>query len=396
MNIFFIDEGIDKIGGVERVINALANNMSSDYNITVISKTKNRDTPFYEYDKNINIIYLWDNTVLLSNKVKSKLLFYVFKVIEKVLCFFVISYKVRCVSKSIKENDRVVFGRIHTSLDFFPYFKKRKIKPIIIVRDAINLNYFRKKLRKKILYYFPDYVNHFIVSSDESIKEYNKFFKEKKVEMVKIYNPLGIRPEAPSDYKKLYFNKKIISIGRMDDDQKGFSSLIKAFHLLHKKKCDWKLEIYGDGKYKKVYESLISSLNAKDYITIKKSTKDVVSVFNNASIFVSTSRFEGYANILVESLSCGLPCVSFNWKTGVDEIIKNNYNGFVVRLSDREGYYRGNDCDDDYINLSEALIKIIDDKELYNKFFKNSKYIVSSREVKKIVNQWKILLMKND
>ena len=58
MNIYLIDEGIDRIGGVERIVSILANDFANENKVKVISEFKNRKNPFYEYNSKIEIEYL--------------------------------------------------------------------------------------------------------------------------------------------------------------------------------------------------------------------------------------------------------------------------------------------------------------------------------------------------
>ena len=95
MNFYFIDEGIDKVGGVERVINVLSNELCKNYNVTVISKTKNNNETFYPYNKKVKIIYMWDNRKLSVKVNKIKILYYLVRIIEKILYKIIIPYRTK-------------------------------------------------------------------------------------------------------------------------------------------------------------------------------------------------------------------------------------------------------------------------------------------------------------
>ena len=112
----------------------------------------------------------------------------------------------------MNNNDVIIFGRVFIALLFLPIMKKRKLTSKVIVRDAIHLEFFDKKVKKNVLKCFPTMVNKFIVSSDESIEAYKKFFKDDNINMEKIYNPLGIVPNHNFNFEA----KTVISIGRFD------------------------------------------------------------------------------------------------------------------------------------------------------------------------------------
>ena len=210
--------------------------------------------------------------------------------------------------------------------------------------------------------------------------------------MIKIYNPLSITPKVINNVDI----KNVISIGRYDT-HKGYDYLIRAFKIVSEKYPDWKLRIVGDGYYKLKMEELISDLNLNDNVLLVPATKDVVKELNKASIYVMASRFEGYANALVEAMSCGLSCISYDWLMGVDEIIKHNENGLIVNLTDRYRYFKTLDIiDEDINNLADMIIKTIEDKNMREKFKNEAPKIVNSREKDKIIEKWlKIICEEN-
>ena len=214
------------------------------------------------------------------------------------------------------------------------------------------------------------------------MKSYKEFLGD-AVKMIKIYNPLSITPKVINNVDV----KNVISIGRYDT-HKGYDYLIRAFKIVSEKYPDWKLRIVGDGYYKPKMEELISDLNLNDNVLLVPATKDVVKELNKASIYVMASRFEGYANALVEAMACGLSCISYDWLMGVDEIIKHNENGLIVNLTDRYRYFKTLDIIDEDINiLADMIIKTIEDKNMREKFKDEAPKIVNSRKKDKIIEK---------
>lgn len=102
-------------------------------------------------------------------------------------------------------------------------------------------------------------------------------------------------------------NKRIVSIGRIEP-QKGFDILLKAWEKLGKTKDEWSLEIVGSQHNSDYLNKLIglSSHNVK----ILPPTHEVLDLLDNSTIFVSSSRFEGFPNVVLEALSRGIPTIA--------------------------------------------------------------------------------------
>lgn len=391
MKITFVEQNIDGMGGVERIICTLANAFAKDNQVSVINEEKKNAKSFFKYDDDIRIENILDFSNTYTTSLDNSMFSNAMKIIRKVKRKIVLLFLPNRIKKLLYESDIIIFGRTTVAFKYLKLFLRKKERPIIIVRDASNLFCINNSAKKKIKKYFPLLVDKFIVSSDESIKAYKKFFGDKKVDMVKIYNPLGIEPNAGFSF----LSKEIVSLGRFDK-QKGFENLILAFNLINKKYPDWSLSIYGKGSYSKVLKKLISN-NKIPNVQLKNPEKDVTKVFNNAAIYVMSSRFEGYANCLVEALACGIPCITYDWLTGADEIVKNNENGLIAHLDNREEYLYGKTSVKDVECLADALIKLIENEQLCNRLSENAIKIFETRNKETIIEQWKkIIYKKND
>lgn len=388
--IVIIDSNLDVMGGVERIINTLSNKLCHNNKITVISNFKRRKESFYNYNSKIDYMYIIDESDSYTAKTKD-IKYYLRRIMEKYKEKYLMNYLTPKMKAKIKDADVIVFGRIDSFTRYAKFLKNNNIKGKIIVRDAIHLIYLDNKTKKIIKKYFPKLVNTFIVSSDESIKTYKDFFGNNKINMVKIYNPLGIIPNV--EYK--YNNKTVVSLGRMDDvDQKGFKNLILAFNYVKAKYPDWKLEIYGNGLSKNKLEKIIIDNSLSDNVKLMESTKNVVQVLNKSSIYVMSSRFEGYANMLVEAMSCGIPSISYDWIMGVDDIISNQKNGTIVNLKNRYQYYKGETIEEDVKSLAYAIIDLIENKEKCDKYSKKASEIINTRDCDLIISKWENLIIK--
>jgi Glycosyltransferase len=388
--IVFIDMSLDAMGGVERIVNTLANNLVNDYKVKVISIYKTKDNPHFKYDDRVEYIHLYDKRNKIVNKFKKKnALNMFFQRCEQYKENMSIKAKIKSYSKSFDKNTIVVFGRVAATEIFLPYIAD-DVK--VIVREAIHIKYteyFTPKVYELMKHWFSLKVDKLIISSDENINDYKERFGN-SINLVKIYNPLGIEPK-PSPCN----TKRVIALGRYNS-QKGYENLVLAWSQVVKKHKDWVLRIVGVDesdeciKIKNTLEAIITKNKISKNIELARASKDVVRELCDSSIYVMPSRYEGYANALVEAMACGLPSITYDWLSGPSDIIENENNGLIVPLKDRYNYMITQDVEkEDVDKLSEAIIRLIDDSKLRQKFSEKAREIIETRDKDIIIEKWK-------
>lgn len=126
---------------------------------------------------------------------------------------------------------------------------------------------------------------------------------------------------------------RIICVGRLTR-QKGFDYLIKAWALLANKYSGWKIDIFGTGDLEDYLIQMINDYNLKQSIRINKPTHNIFEEYNQSSIFILSSRYEGFGLVLIEAMSCGIPCISFDCPHGPSDIITNGEDGVLIPVGD--------------------------------------------------------------
>lgn len=109
---------------------------------------------------------------------------------------------------------------------------------------------------------------------------------------------------------------------------------MEAWNLIAKKYDSWEIAIFGDGDLKTTLNNKITEYNLSDSMKIQNPTDKIFDEYNNSSIYVLSSRFEGFPLVLLEAMSCGLPCVAFDCPHGPSDIITHGEDGLIVPLGD--------------------------------------------------------------
>lgn len=169
-----------------------------------------------------------------------------------------------------------------------------------------------------------------------------------------IPNPSTFKTDQISELNQ----KKVISVGRLNM-QKNYASLIRAFKLVADKHPDWILEIYGNGPQEMELKSLIAKLNLEKHVFLKGFSSNVKQVMTNASIFVSSSIFEGFPLVIIEAMACGLPVISYACPCGPKDFIAEGVDGYLVKVNDEK-------------SLANTINICIEDQALLNKLSINA------------------------
>jgi glycosyltransferase involved in cell wall biosynthesis len=170
----------------------------------------------------------------------------------------------------------------------------------------------------------------------------------------------------------------VIACGRLTE-QKGFSYLIKAFYKIKKEFKNATLLILGQGEKEEELRSLVKDLNIKDSVKFLGFQKNPYKYFYNSNLFVLSSLWEGLPGVLIEALTCEVPVVSTNCKSGPKEILDNGKAGELVKVKDID-------------TLSNAMLKVLRDKDLQNKYKSLGLKKVKEFDKNKIIKQYEDFL----
>ena len=185
-----------------------------------------------------------------------------------------------------------------------------------------------------------------------------------------ITNAISFVPEKSSTC----LNKQVISLGRLPV-QKGYDMLLDAWSRVVSMHPGWKLVIYGKGDDYVKLQVIIQQYKLGDSVHIFPPTRDIVNKYLESSVYVMSSRYEGFPMVLPEAMACGVPCVSFDAPCGPAEIISDGEDGFITPLGDVQ-------------RLAEKLSLLMSDDDLRIKMGKNARRNVMRYSVDRIMKQW--------
>ncbi|MBR5354632.1 MAG: glycosyltransferase family 4 protein [Alphaproteobacteria bacterium] len=175
---------------------------------------------------------------------------------------------------------------------------------------------------RRILYMFAD--NVVFVSKTDYCSSH--WLKRKTI----IYNPLTF--STTNTYEKR--QKSIVAIGWQSRWHiKGFDLLIQAWSKIAKSHPEWKMQFIGLNNDNYIND-LAKSYGIENQVDFLGWTDEIDKVLQTKSIYVLSSRNEGFPNSLIEAMSQGCACVAFDCKTGPNEILTEGKSGVLARNGD--------------------------------------------------------------
>ena len=214
-------------------------------------------------------------------------------------------------------------------------------------------------------------LDHCVVLNHYIAKKYKEAFQK---DCDVIYNPRSFVSEEKSDLSQ----KKFVACGRCIR-QKGFDLLIDSFYEFSKKDKEWTLTIVGDGDMRPQLEEQIEKYQLKDRVTITGYTNDVKRYLREASVYLLSSRWEGFPMVLTEAFEMGLPVVAYDI-TAVGPLVTDGREGYLAKSFDIKEF-------------AEKMYQITrDTKEGKKQMAAYALEKAESLAIENIIIQWKDLL----
>ena len=229
------------------------------------------------------------------------------------------------------------FGEVNAYLSFFIKFFP-KVKFIARETNVVSQHVTRKEIR----FFYKFYNNYYkiICQSDDMQNDLIENFKIKKEKIIKINNPVDFEfineklkiSENPESFKSGF--KNIVAIGNLSS-RKGFDHLLKVFSYLKKEKI--LLHILGDGRDQELLHQMKKDLRLESVI-FHGQQKNPYQFLKFSDLFILSSRYEGFPNVLLEAGACGIYSLANNCAGGITEIIQPGINGEISDIENHAAF----------------------------------------------------------
>lgn len=344
------------IGGAERVMSNMANYWAeNDTDVTLIT-LDSKENDFYSLDSRVHRVDLCmlNNSKNILTALKNNL------------------FRLRKLRNAIKNNNPdVVISFIHRMNIMTLLATPGLGVPVLVSEHTDPRRIPPGGVWNQLRYITYTWASAVIVLTNELRDVASKFVSNKKLHVI----PNAVIPMTCKDNTLLpvELNKPcIIAMGRLIP-LKGFDLLLKAFAL--SQHDGWSLLILGEGPERVNLEILVKDLGLEDSVSLPGAVSEPDVVLQQADIFVLSSHYEGFPMALIEAMSCGLPVISFDCKTGPGDIIRNNIDGVLVPVGDVAA-------------LTSAMNRLMSDKEERRRMAGKAIDVVDRFSINKIMTQW--------
>lgn len=361
---------LDHSGGMERVLTTKANYLADklNYDVNIIITDDKGSKPYFSLSERVNVIQLdvnidnlwqypiWKRLYLYSKKMKEY------------------RHKLEICLNSLKPD--ITISLLRREINFLCDLNDGSAK-------IGEIHFGRYKYREANYSFLPSFVNKLITNRwiaqlDKKVKQLDRFvvlthedatYWKGLENLMVIPNPITINYKHQIDYSQ----KRAIAVGRYTY-QKGFDLLISVWKGVYEKHPDWKLYIYGGGN-RDAYHKLVNDLKLKGVVYCEAPVSDISKKYQNSSIFILSSRYEGLPLVLMEAMSMGLPTVAFACPCGPKDIIRDDKNGLLCENGDTNA-------------LAANICKLIENEQLRKEMGENAANSIQLYSLNNIMHQW--------
>lgn len=371
MKIVYCQCSVYNPGGMERVLlNKVRWLSTHGHEVTVVTTDQNNRPPFFSFPENVRIIdlginYSADNSLPPHKKIANYLR-------KKRI------HRKRLSKLLMQMRPDITVSLYPSESSFIPYIKdgSRKVLELHFNR-FFRLQYGRKgilcaidRIRSNRDVDIARKFDSFVVLTEE-----DKGYWGRMDNIEVIPNAAMQSSGKISDCS----SKRVIAVGRLDY-QKGFDRLLRIWAKVMKNDdlADWHLDIFGQGEWGEMLQSMIDNLDISGSAAIHQPVKDIAAEYAGSSILAITSHYEGFPMVMIEAMSMGLPVVTYDFKCGPKDIIRDGENGFIATDGNEEEF-------------AENLSRLMRDEERRRQMGRNAISVLSRYSEESVMEKWEQL-----
>jgi len=295
-----------------------------------------------------------------------------------------LSFRIRKIMKYFQPDIIVSWLWYATSVVAIANMFQRRKPPFFIAYEPHN----HKKdvlyepftsLKSFLINYSHKMTDLVITVSHGAAKDISRSYNLRHNSVKVIYNPIDIHSiqRLAKEKVTLPFPKRgipiIVTFGRLIK-RKGFDYLIKAFHIV-RKETPCKLLIIGEGEERTNLEQLVKGLKMEGDIIFLGYQSNPYKFLSSADVFVFSSLWEGFGNVIVEAMACGVPVIATRCPYGPDEIITHGENGLLVSVGDVKA-------------IAEAILRLLREQTLRKRLSEAAKRRAYDFRVEEMVAEY--------
>ena len=376
VKIVYCTPSIYIAGGIERVLTTKVNylaNQEDRFDITIILTDGYGKEPFYPLSDKVHVINLnigfeelWGMSFikkvfayLIKQRQFKRLLKQELMRIKPDICVSTLRREINFIC-DIPDGSKKI-GELHVNRQNYRNFESNDTN---IVKRLFSKWWMHRLVRQL------KRLEKFVVLTEQDKQSWTELHN-----VCVIPNPL---PTIPQTVSQLTF-KRVIAVGRYTY-QKGFDLLLQAWSIVEKECPGWKLAIFGPGEKTSYFEQMHDMKIDDTRCELHSAVENIGAEYIDSSIFVFSSRFEGFGMVLLEAMSYGLAAVSFDCPCGPKDIVDNGKDGILVENGNVQ-------------QLAEGIIRLINDKEQRESFARYAREKARQYDISIIGQQWEHLFM---
>lgn len=374
-----------KGGGAERVVSLLSRKLADKYNLYLVV-----------FDAK-DIKYKYKGVLInLNIEPKAGLLNKFLNLVKRIK-------KLKVVKQEYKVDVAISFL---TGANIVNLLSKKDEKVIVSERTYLSKgkNTFLKKMNSFMIKRLYNRANTIVAISKGVAEDLIRNYNLSDGQVCYIHNPINyneivkLSKEGEPNLDKASFT--IINVGRLSI-AKGQWHLIRAISVVKEYIRDVRVFIIGVGELEGVLKQTILDLNLQENVELLGYKSNPFSYIKQSDLFAFTSLYEGFGNVIIESMACGIPVVSTDCKSGPREIISPNSNpqkkiteiemgeyGILIPPFSGEILESNVKLTNEEHLLAKAIIKLYKDKKLRNEYSEYGKERARHFELDKIIKQW--------